>query len=155
MEKDHFISRIEEQLQKMSEAQKDAWILTKAKLLPEPEQQDFMLSLNGEKMIGYMPAEFEIQQFCEKVRKGDICVEYETHYCEFDSDGRYKDDWEVHHNDPSHAFSFLNRTFCGCHDLIRLGEYDSAGRILDQVCGLGFQVVEADEAFERRRGRKR
>lgn len=146
LEKDTFIECVMEQLQKMSEAQKDAWILTKAKLLPESERRDFLMSLNGEKIVIYMPAEAEIERFCEKVRNGDIYVEYETHYYEFNSEGRYVDDWEVHHNDPQNAFHFLNRTFTGCHDLIQLGEYDLAGRILDQICTLEFQVMEAEDS---------
>ena len=83
MDKDIFISQVFEQLQKMPTDQKDAWILTKAKLLSEAEQQDFMMSLTGEKMITYMPAEDEIWTFCEKVQNSDIVMEYETHYCEF------------------------------------------------------------------------
>lgn len=52
------------------------------------------------------------------------------------------DDWEVYHNDPHHAFSFLDRVFDGCHDLMRLEEYELAGKIVDKVCCLEFQVVD-------------
>ena len=40
-----------------------------------------------------MPSQGEIQELCEKVEHGDIYLEYETHYYEFDDDGRYMDDW--------------------------------------------------------------
>lgn len=56
------------------------------------------------------------------------------------------DDWEVWYNDPQDAFSFLNRTFLGCHDLIRLGEYDQAAAILNQICYLEFQIVDAEDS---------
>ncbi len=39
------------------------------------------------KAIGDMPERDKITTFCEKVRNGDICVEYETHYVEFDDYG--------------------------------------------------------------------
>lgn len=146
MERIKFIDSIRELLRDMSAAQKDAWILTKAKLLSESEQQDFILSLKGEKIITYMPAEEDIEAFCQKVQNGDIYVEYETHYREFDSFGRYMDDWEAMYLDPQDAFSFLNRTFQGCHDLIILGEYDLAGSILDKVCRLEFQVEESEDS---------
>lgn len=56
------------------------------------------------------------------------------------------DIWMVRHNDPQGAFSFLNRTFYGCHDLICLGEYDIAAAILNKICCLEFQVVEAENS---------
>lgn len=146
MEKDNFIEHIHNQLDKMSTKQKDEWILTRAKLLSEAEQQDFIMSLSGEKKITYMPTKVQIEDFCEKVKNGDISIEYETHYYEFDPDGRYMDDWEVQHNDPQGAFSFLDRAFRGCHDLMRLGEYDLAGQILDKLCRLEFQVIEAEDS---------
>lgn len=146
MEKDSFIAHIYRQLKKMSMEQKDEWILTRAKLLLESEQQDFIMSLSGEKKIEYMPTRSDIDNFCEEVKNGDIYIEYETHYYEFGPDGRYMDDWKVQHNDPEGAFTFLDRVFRGCHDLIRLGEYNLAGQILDKVCRLEFKVVEAEDS---------
>lgn len=146
MEKSIFIEDIIKLLQEMPIEKKDEWILMKAKLVSESEQKDFIMSLTEEKKITYMPTETEIEEFCEKVNNGDVYVEYETHYYEFNSEGRYVDDWEVHHNDPQNAFSFLDRIFRGCHDLMRLGEYKLAGNILDKVCQLEFQVVEAEDS---------
>jgi len=103
------------------------------------------MSLTGEKKIIYMPTEAEIEAFCRKVQEGEIYVEYETHYYEFDSEGRYMDDWKIWHNDPQGAFPFLDRAFKGCHELLRLGEYKSALTILDKICRLGFQVAEAED----------
>lgn len=116
------------------------------KINRESEEQDFIMALTGEKKISYMPTEPQIEEFCEKVQNGDIFVEYETHYYEFDLEGRYMDDWEVRHNDPQDAFSFLNRTFLGCHDLICLGEYDLVAAIFNKICRQGFQVVEAEDS---------
>ncbi len=145
-----FIEYISKKLEELPISQKDAWILEQAKLAPQAERHDFIMSLTGEKKITYMPTETEIDVFCKRVWSGEIYVEYETHYYEFDSDGRYIDDWKVWHNDPLGAFSFLDRTFRGCHDLLRLGEYKLAWRLLDKVCRLEFQVVEAadSEDFE-------
>jgi len=141
-----FIKQVEEQLSKMSEAEKEVWILSQARLLSEREQQDFLMSLSGEKKIIYMPSQREIEEFCEKVESGEIYLEYETHYYEFDNDGRYMDDWEVWHNDPLGTVPFLNRIFKGCHDLLILNEYKTVADILDRVCGLEFKVVEAEES---------
>lgn len=108
-----FIKLVEEQLDKMSETEKDKWILEQAKLLEESKQQGFLMSLSDEKKIMYMPSQREIEEFCEKVESGEIYTEYETHYYEFDDNGRYMDDWKVWHNDPLDAFPFLNRIFRG------------------------------------------
>jgi len=141
-----FIKQVEEQLSKMSEAEKDAWILTQARLLSEGRQQDFLISLSDEKKIMYMPGQSEIEEFCEKVESGELYLEYETHYYEFDGEGNYKDDWEAWYNDPFEAMTFLNRIFRGCHDLLILNEYKTAADILDRVCGLEFKVEEAEDS---------
>ena len=52
-----FIKLIEEQLGKMSETEKDKWILAQTKLLEESKQQGFLMSLSGEKKIIYMPSQ--------------------------------------------------------------------------------------------------
>ena len=138
-----FIKLVEEQLDKKSETEKDKWILEQAKLLEESKQQGFLMSLSDEKKIMYMPSQREIEEFCEKVESGEIYTEYETHYYEFDDNGRYMDDWKVWHNDPLDAFPFLNRIFRGCHDLLILNEYKAVANILDRVCKLEFKVVES------------
>ncbi|MGD9566879.1 MAG: hypothetical protein AB7V48_00915 [Sedimentibacter sp.] len=138
-----FIKLVEEQLDKMSDTEKDKWILAQAKLLEESKQQGFLMSLSGEKKIIYMPSKKEIVEFCEKVECGEIYIEYETHYYEFDDNGRYMDDWKVWHNDPMGAFLFLNKVFKGCHDLLILNEYKAVADILDRVCKLEFKVVES------------
>lgn len=146
MENNEFIDKVSEKLKEMSTEQKDAWILEQAQLILEDAQQDFLMSLAGEKKIFYMPTERDIDEFCRKVQEGEIYVEYETHYYEFNSEGRYVDDWEIWHNDPLDAFAFLDRTFRGCHDLLRIGEYRLAYKILDRICRLEFQVVEAEDS---------
>ena len=42
-----------------------------------------------------MPSQEEIEEFCQKVENKEISMEYETHYYEFDDDGRYMDDWQI------------------------------------------------------------
>lgn len=84
-----FIKLVEEQLGKMSETEKDKWILARAKLTEESKQQGFLMSLSGEKKIIYMPSQREIEEFCEKVESGEIYLEYETHYYEFDDDSPF------------------------------------------------------------------
>lgn len=141
-----FIDLVKEQLCKMSEAEKEAWILTQAKLLAEYEQQSFLMSLSGEKKVMYMPGQGEIEDFCEKVENGDIYLEYETHYYEFSNDGRYIDDWDAWHNDPFRAMDFLNRVFRGCHDLLLLNDYRTVVKVLDRVCYLEFKVTESEDS---------
>ncbi len=71
----------------MTESEKDLWIISQAKLLPVWKQEDFYKSICGTKKVIDMPERDKITTFCEKVRNGDICVEYETHYVEFDDYG--------------------------------------------------------------------
>ena|GEM_PF-405583 len=141
-----FIELVKKQLGRMSEGKKEEWILDQAELVKEEKQQDFLMSLSGEKKIQYMPTWREIEEFCEKVENGMIYLEYETHYYEFDDNGRYMDDWKIWHNDPMEAMPFLNRSFRGCHDLLSLGEYKMVTDILNRVCHLEFAVVEAEES---------
>lgn len=145
MDYEEFMDCVGQMLRELPPARKDAWILEQAKMAPKSVWQDFIMSLTGEKKIIYMPTEAEIEAFCKKVQEGEIYVEYETHYYEFDSEGRYMDDWKIWHNDPQGAFPFLDRAFKGCHELLRLGEYKSARAILDKICRLGFQVAEAED----------
>ena len=84
-----YIQQITVQLNKMSEEQKNQWILSQAKLCKESERQGFLQTLTGEKKVPYMPVQKEIEEFCRKVENKEIYVEYETHYYEFDDDGRY------------------------------------------------------------------
>ncbi|HJC23443.1 MAG TPA: hypothetical protein H9761_07035 [Candidatus Eisenbergiella merdavium] len=145
-ENEVFFKRVEERLKEMTEAQKDEWILTQARLLMQEEQEDFLKTLSGRKKLRYMPEEEEIEEFCRKVEDGEIVLEYETHYYEFDDDGRYMDDWKIWHNDPDGAMLFLDRVFMGCHELLRLGEHETAAGVLDRVCRLEFQIVEAEDS---------
>ncbi len=77
-----FITQVTHQLQKMTEKEKDSWILSQAKLTAEGRQADFLLSLTGSKKVMGMPSEQEIAGFCQKVESGEIYLEYMTRYCE-------------------------------------------------------------------------
>lgn len=139
---DNFYEKLYKQLKKMTEQEKDAWILSQAKILPEWEQEDFYKSVCGTKKIIHMPEISEIDEFCMKVENGDISIEYETHYVEFDDYGHFHDDWEQDFHDPAHAMTFLSSVFNGCHDLIILEEYAQALEILDKVITLEFTLVD-------------
>lgn len=52
---DNFYEKLHKQLKKMTEQEKDAWILSQAKILPEWEQEDFYKSVCGTKKIIHMP----------------------------------------------------------------------------------------------------
>lgn len=140
------LDAIKNQLTKMSESEKDTWILSQVKLLSEHEQEGILLSLSGVKKIIDMPMYDEIDRFCERGENGEIFFEYETHYYEFDDNGRYMDDWKSWHNDVFGVIPFLNRVFAGCHDLLCLGEYEDAAKILDRVCELKFPVETAEDS---------
>lgn len=139
---DNFFDKIKKQLKLMTENEKDAWILSQAKILPDWKQEDFYKSVCGTKKIINMPERGEIAEFCEKVRKGDISVEYETHYVEFDDCGHFHDDWEHDFYDPDHAMGFIISVIKGCHDLIVLEEYETAFEILDDIIGLEFVIED-------------
>lgn len=141
-EMDEFYNKIQKQLKRMTEAEKDSWILSQAKILPTWEQEDFYKSICGTKKVINMPEREEISAFCEKVRDGDIFVEYETHYVEFDDYGHFHDDWEHDFYDPKHAMSFISSVIRGCHDLIVLEEYEDAFQILDDIIGLEFVITD-------------
>lgn len=139
---DDFYEKIQKQLKCMTEAEKNSWILSQAKILPTWKQEDFYKSICGAKKIIDMPESEEITAFCEKVRNGDISVEYETHYVEFDDYGHLHDDWEHDFYDPKHAMSFISSVIRGCHDLMVLEEYEDAFRILDDIIGLKFDIID-------------
>ena len=138
----NFIEKINKQLKMMTEKEKDAWILSQAKILSEHKQEDFYKSICGTKLIINMPEQDEIKAFCEKVKIGDISVEYETHYVEFDDYGHFLDDWEEIFHDPAHAMSFVSSVIEGCHDLIILEEYENAFAILEDIIGLEFTIED-------------
>ena len=141
-----FITQVVHQLQKMTEKEKDSWILSQAKLTAEGRQADFLLSLTGSKKVMGMPSEQEIAGFCQKVASGEIYLEYMARYCEFDSEGHYMDDWEVWYEDPFGAGEFLDRVFIGCHELLLLDDCQMAADILERVLNLKFSVEEGEES---------
>ena len=140
---DDFIAKIRDQLKVMTAKEKDAWILSQAKILTVSEQEAFYRSLCGDRRVIRMPERSEITAFCEKVRNGDLHVEYETHYVEFDEDGYYHDDWEHDFYDPHGAMNFIESVIRGCHDLIVLEEYRDAFEILDDIIRLKFVIEDS------------
>lgn len=138
--------KIKTQLAQMSESKKDTWLLSQIKLLPEETQEGILQSLTGVKKIIDMPTTEEIDKFCERAENGEFYFEYETHYYEFDDDGRYMNDWKIWHNDIFHVIPFLDRVFAGCHDLLRLEEYEDVSKILGRVCELQFPVTKSEDS---------
>ena len=112
---DDFFDKLRTQLKNMTPDEKDDWILAQAKILPEWKREDFYKSICGSKKVIDMPERSEIDEFCEKVRNGEIAVEYETHYVEFDDFGSFHDDWEYDFYDPEQAMTFLSAVISGCH----------------------------------------
>ena len=146
--KNVFIQETKKQLALMTSQEKDEWIIMQAQLLNETKQQDFLRSLSREKLILDMPSNEMIDEFCKQVSDGKICLEYETHYYEFDDTGKYMDDWKVWYNDPNQAMHFIDNIFSGCHDLNKLEEYEQTNKILGQICRLEFCIVEADDSAD-------
>ena len=110
-----YLDKVKAQLKKMSLEEKDAWILTQAKLISNYKQNDFLMSLSGTKKIINMPTLDDIDTLCTRIETGDIYLEYITHYHEFDEDGSYMDDWVVWYNDPFSILPMMRRIFAGCH----------------------------------------
>lgn len=69
-------------------------------------------------------------------------MQYETHYIEFDDFGDYHDEWEHDFHDPDHAMNFVSSVLHGCHDLIILGDYETAFKLLDQMLALCFVIED-------------
>lgn len=141
-----FIHSVKEQLSLMSEEEKDEWIVLQAKLLSGKRYDDFMMSLMGKKKIQYMPDYDKIEEFFKKIKAKEIYLEYETWYCEFDSDGRYYDDWDDSFIDRDHIISFIDTLFSGIHDLILLGEYREALILFEKIMELEIDVVESENS---------
>ena len=139
---DDFYKKLKKQLKCMTETEKDSWILSQAKILPTWKQEDFYKSICGTKKVINMPDRDEITAFFEKVRNGDVSIEYETHYVEFDDYGHYHDDWDYDFYDPNQAMSFISSVIRGCHDLIVLKEYEDAFQILDDIIKLKFTIID-------------
>ena len=89
---DDFFDKLRTQLKNMTSDEKDDWILAQSKILPEWRREDFYKSICGSKKVIDIPERSEIDEFCEKVRNGEIAVEYETHYVEFDDFGSFHDE---------------------------------------------------------------
>ncbi|MBN2852822.1 MAG: hypothetical protein JXQ23_08825 [Clostridia bacterium] len=141
-----FLNKVKKYLETMSLEKKDEWIITQAKLSGGSYYQDFIDSLSGSKKIQYMPEISKIEDFCKKVQCGEIYLEYETHYLEFDASGSYYGDWDIQYNDPLNAMSFLKCVFRGCHDLILLEDYKSAIDILNEICLLEFVIMDSPDS---------
>lgn len=139
-----YIDKVKELLSKMSEDEKDKWILTQAKLISENKQKDFLQSLSGEKKIINMPSFNEINKFFEQVENCEIYFEYETHYYEFDDEGNYMDDWRIWYNDPFAITQKINQIIAGCHKLMCLEEYQTVYDLLTRLFYLQFFVDESE-----------
>ena len=90
-----YLDKVKAQLKKMSLEEKDAWILTHAKLISNNKQNDFLMSLSGTKKIIDMPTLNDIDTLCTRIETGDIYLEYVTHYHEFDEDGNKCMVWKI------------------------------------------------------------
>ena len=67
-----YLDKVKAQLKKMSLEEKDAWILTQAKLISNYKQNDFLMSLSGTKKIINMPTLDDIDTLCTRIETGDI-----------------------------------------------------------------------------------
>lgn len=141
-----YLDEIKVQLKRMSEIEKDEWIISQAKTVSENMQKDFLMTLTGEKKIMNIPTLEEIDDFCIKVKNCEIYFEYETHYNEFDEDGNYIDDWSIWYNDPFAISSMIDRIFTGCHRLMLLEEYQNVFNILSKLFELDFFVEISEDS---------
>lgn len=142
----NYLDEVNAQLMKMSEHEKDTWILSQAKLISENMRTDFLLSLSGEKKIINMPTIDDIEELCERIENGELYLEYETHYYEFDDDGRYMDDWKIWYNDPYAIIPRIDRIIAGCHRLVYLDEYHIVYKLLSRILGLKFNIKESEDS---------
>lgn len=141
-----YLDEIKVQLKRMSEIEKDEWIISQAKTASENMQKDFLMTLTGEKKIMNIPTLEEIDDFCIKVKNCEIYFEYETHYNEFGEDGNYIDDWSIWYNDPFAISNMIDRIFTGCHRLMLLEEYQYVFNILSKLFELDFFVEISEDS---------
>lgn len=140
---DDFITKVKEQLNKMSEEEKTQWILSQAKITSSHLQDDFYKSLCRNKVSMILPEQSDIDQFIQRVNEGELVLLYETHYYEFDSEGHYYGDWDYQYNDPNDIMDYIQRIIIGCHQLVMLEKYKQAYEILEQIIHLQF-IIEDD-----------
>ncbi|MCD7883834.1 MAG: hypothetical protein LUI87_09065 [Lachnospiraceae bacterium] len=145
-ETQEFLNLVRERLSNMTQWQKDCWIMSQARLETADGYESFLKSLSGNPDSRCLPEDKEIEAFCEKVAEGEIYLEYNTWYEEFDSFGSYKDDWEVEYRDPFGIMNYLDEILSGCHDLIKLGSYWHAARTLEKICRLEFAIEEYEDS---------
>lgn len=124
----------------MSEAEKDDWNLMRAYLARECEQPGFLATFTGGSVLDEIPDLKQIDEFCRRVKAGELCLEYESHYYEFDEEGRYLYDWKSQHNDPSGIMDYMYRILDGCHKLCVMDKYEKAAEILNKVARMEFQM---------------
>ena len=74
-----FLDKVKMHLENMSVEKKDEWIISQAKLVGN--YQDFIDSLLGNKKIQYMPEISRIENFCKKVRCGEIYLDGCATFC--------------------------------------------------------------------------
>lgn len=95
-----------------------------------------------------MPTIDDIEELCKRIENGELYLEYETHYYEFDDDGRYMDDWKIWYNDPYAIIPRIDRIIAGCHRLVYLDEYHIVYKLLSRILGLKFNIKESEIKIE-------
>ena len=109
------------------------------------EEKQKSVSLTERQNIVSIPSKKEIDDYCGRVKAGEIALRYEKRYVEFDEDGSYLGQWRLYYEDPEGAMDFLDRVLLGCDAMLKMREYKDAADILDQVCRLEWTAKAEKE----------
>ncbi len=143
---ENFVEGVKQQLSKMSEVDKDQWILNQATILFPSQRQSFIETLKNNKVIMNMPSNDEFKEFCDDVRSGKRYIEYNTWYEEFDDYGYYHDDWEEQFYDTYNVIKFVDNIFEVCKNLNKLGYYDLICEYMESLNSLEIEIRETRDS---------
>lgn len=138
-----YITKVEEQLKQMTEAEKTDWIYALARKVDEKDRQNFLNSLYGKKEIHMKLTKEEILDWCQKVEEGEIYLEGKL--SEYYEERGWGSDWIVEYHDTFGAMPYLTKAIDTCSQLVEKKEYASAYQLLDRICGLEFRAEYNDD----------
>lgn len=141
MEYKLYIEKIREQLDKMSEADKTAWIYLQARTTNESNRQRFLDSLLGNSGSNMELTPDEINRWCEAIESGEIYItrQWEEDY---DSWNSWDPDYYESYIDEHGIEEFLTKALRTCRQLIFAKKYDIACLLLARITALEVDICD-------------
>ena len=141
MEYKIYIEKIREQLDKMSEADKTAWIYLQARTTNEDNRQRFLDSLLGNSDSNMELTPDEINKWCEAIESGEIYItrRWEEDY---DSWNSWDPDYYDIYVDEYEIGEFLTKALRTCRQLIFTKKYDIVCPLLARITALEVDICD-------------